>query len=196
MKDLEELKYFLEMQVTRNCLYWIHVSQSSYISKILKHFDIENCNSTSTLLATGTKLLKMKEKIDKIVDQCLYQQLIESQMYSMVNTHPDTIYLLSQISQYNASLNSTHETAAKWELKYLAGTVNVRITYNETENLVIEAHCNADYAAREDRKSISGIVIMMVNGAVSWQFKKQSTVATFTTEVEYVAIANAAKELI
>jgi len=40
------------------------------------------------------------------------------------------------------------------------------------------------------------MVIMMAKGAVSWQSKKQSTVATSTTEAEYVACTNAVKELI
>ena len=41
-----------------------------------------------------------------------------------------------------------------------------------------------------------GMIIMMAYGAVSWQSKKQSTVATFTTEAEYVVCTNAVKELI
>ena len=131
-----------------------------------------------------------------MLKQTLYQQLIGNQMYSMVSIRPDTTYLLSQISQFNASPNSTHEAAAKRGLRYLAGTPDVGITYDGTEGLVIEAYSDADYAAGEDKKSISEIVIIMAKGAVSWQSKKQSTVATSTTEAEYVARTNAVKELI
>jgi hypothetical protein len=62
--------------------------------------------------------------------------------------------------------------------------------------LVLKAYADADYAAGEDRRSISGMVITLANGTVSYQSKKQSTVATSTTESEYVAAANAVKELI
>ena len=106
-------------------------------------------------------------------------------MYSMVSTPLDTAYLLSQISQFNASPNSTHETAAKRGFRYLARTIDVGITYDGKDELNMEAYCDADYAAEEDRKSISEMIITMTNGAVSWQSKKQSTVATSTTEAEY-----------
>ena len=70
------------------------------------------------------------------------------------------------------------------------------ITYDGTERLVMKAYCDANYVAREDRKSISKIVIIMAKSAVFWQSKKQSTVATSTIEAEYVACTNAVKELI
>ena len=112
MKDFSELEYFFGIQITRERLHQIHISQTAYINKILERFEMESCNPVSTLLATSTKLLKLKED-DKMVEQTLYQQLIGSQMYSMVSTSPDTAYLLSQISQFNASPNSTHETVVK-----------------------------------------------------------------------------------
>ena len=127
---------------------------------------MESCNLTSTPLATDTKLLKSKES-NKMIDQRPYQQLVGSQIYSIVSTRPNTAYLLSQISQFNASLNSTHEAVAKRSLRYLAGTPDMGITYDGTERLVMKAYCDADYVAKEDRKSIFEIVIIMAKGAVS-----------------------------
>jgi hypothetical protein len=92
--------------------------------------------------------------------------------------------------------NSTHEAAAKRGLRYLKGTIDLGITYDGKDGLVMKAYTDADYAAGEDRRSISGMVITLAHGTVSYQSKKQSTVATSTTESEYVAAANAVKELI
>ena len=91
MKDLGALEYFLGMQITWERPHRIHISQTAYISKILERFGMESCNPTSTPLATGTKLLKSKEG-DKMINQRPYQQLVGSQMYSMVSTRPDTAY--------------------------------------------------------------------------------------------------------
>jgi len=44
--------------------------------------------------------------------------------------------------------------------------------------------------------SISGYAFLYSGGAVSWASKQQSTVATSSTHAEYIAAAEASKELI
>ena len=60
----------------------------------------------------------------------------------------------------------------------------------------VVGYADADHGAGEDRKSISGYVFMLAGGVVSWQAKKQSTVALSSTEGEYGAITQAAKEFL
>ena len=48
----------------------------------------------------------------------------------------------------------------------------------------------------DDRKSISGFVFTCNGGAMSWKSSKQSIIADSTTEAEYIAASNAAKEAI
>ena len=47
-----------------------------------------------------------------------------------------------------------------------------------------------------DRKSYSGFALMYAGGAVSWEARKQQSVALSSTEAEYMAISEAAKETI
>ena len=50
------------------------------------------------------------------------------------------------------------------------------------------AFTDNDYAGDlDDRRSTSGFVFMLGSGAVSWSLKKQSVVALYTTEAEYIA---------
>jgi len=49
---------------------------------------------------------------------------------------------------------------------------------------------DSDYAgATDDRKSTSGYVILIGNGAISWSCKKQHIVTLSTTETKYVVAA-------
>lgn len=56
-------------------------------------------------------------------------------------------------------------------------------------------YSDADYGnSLDDRKSISGYVFKLNNGAISWKSKRQPIVATSTTEAEYISTSEAARE--
>ena len=48
----------------------------------------------------------------------------------------------------------------------------------------------------DDRKSISGFIFTCNGGAVSWKSSKQTITADSTTEAEYIAASDAAKEAV
>jgi hypothetical protein len=132
---------------------------------------------------------------DLLVDETEYQSLVGSLMYAMTGTRPDLAYAVSQLSQFNARPTSTHLTAAKRVLRYLKGHADLGITYGDDDDS-LNGYCDADWGANEDRKSISGYLFMLGGGAISWSSKKQSTVALSSTEAEYIALVQAAKESI
>src|SRR5215471_17390436 len=70
------------------------------------------------------------------------------------------------------------------------------LTFSGSKGLVLEAFSDADWGAGEDRKSISGFIFLLAGAAICWQSKKQSTVALSSTEAEYMALAQAVKELL
>jgi hypothetical protein len=114
----------------------------------------------------------------------------------MLCTRPDLAYSISQISQFSSNPSTIHESAAKRVLRYLNGTRNFGITFDGSRGLILEGYSDADWGAGEDRKSISGYVFTLAGGAISWSSKKQATIALSTTEAEYIALTQAAKESI
>jgi len=198
MKDMGELSYFLGIQVHRdrkNRKLWIH--QEGYTKAILERFGMENSAPVSTPFAKGTKLFKSTDNDDNsAVDQKLYQSNIGSQMYAMLCTRPDLAYTISQISQYSTNPSSIHETAAKRCLRYLNGTRDLGICYDGSNGLILEGYSDADWGAGEDRRSISGFLFLLCGGAVTYSAKKQTSTALSTTEAEYAALVQAAKESI
>ena len=56
---------------------------------------------------------------------------------------------------------------------------------------------DADYASKAtDRRSVSGGVVMCAGGPVSWYSKSQKCVTLSTTQAEYVAMSDVAKEIL
>src|SRR5579883_2147695 len=71
------------------------------------------------------------------------------------------------------------------------------LVYGGSEELVVNGYTDASFQTdKDDSKSQSGYVICLNGGAVSWKSSKQETVADSTTEAEYIAASEAAKEAI
>jgi len=68
--------------------------------------------------------------------------------------------------------------------------VDYAIKFSSSIRQPLQAYADSDFAADEDRKSQSGYIFMLAGGPVAWSSKKQTCVATSTTEAEIVA-ANA-----
>ena len=196
MKDLGELKHFLGMRITRTPDGGISIDQNGYIHQILERFGMEASKPMSTPLAPGARLVKT-DLDDGDTELKLYQGMVGSKMYAMLCTRPDLAYAIQQLSQFNSNATNAHFQAAKRALRYLQGSQAVKLTYKRNgKTIPIQAYCDADYAADSDRKSISGYVFIFAGSPISWQAKKQTTVAQSTVESEYAAMALATKEMI
>src|SRR6184192_3086251 len=61
----------------------------------------------------------------------------------------------------------------------------------------IEGYADTDWAGNlDDRRSMTGYIFILYGGAITWNSKKQPTVALSMTEAEYMALRQATKESI
>ena len=74
--------------------------------------------------------------------------------------------------------------------------MELKLTYSGGKQHGIEAYADADGATLDHRRAISGFVVLVDGGAVSWSSKKQELVTLSTMEAEYVGATHAAKELV
>lgn len=87
-------------------------------------------------------------------------------------------------------------TAAKHLVRYLNNSINFELTFSKTGEC-LKAFADADWAGNsDDRKSFTGFTLMLAGASVSWESKKQHTVALSSTEAEYMALSSAAKEIV
>ncbi|GJT16091.1 putative ribonuclease H-like domain-containing protein [Tanacetum coccineum] len=187
MSSMGELTFFLGLQVKQNKA-GIFISQDKYVAEILKKFDLVNVKTAITPMETKVALTKDKAAID--VDVHLYRSMIGSLMY-LTASRPDIMYAVCVCSRFQVTPKTLHLNAVKRIFKYLKGKPNLGLWYPRESPFDLEAFSDSDYGGSNlDRKSTTGGCQFLGQRLISWQCKKQTIVATSTTEAEYVAAAN------
>ncbi|KAK8569112.1 hypothetical protein V6N12_007644 [Hibiscus sabdariffa] len=202
MKDLGETTYILGVKIYRDrSRRLLGLSQSTYIDKVLKRFNMEASKKRFLPMTHGISLSKemcpSTSQERERMSQVPYASAIGSIMYAMICTRPDLSYALSMTSRYQANPGEGHWVAVKNILKYLRRTMDVFLVYGGEEQLSIKGYTDASFQTdKDDSRSQSGFVFRLNGGAVSWKSSKQDTVADSTTEAEYIAASEAAKEAV
>lgn len=113
--------------------------------------------------------------------------------YAAISTRPDLSAATNYFSRFQSCYNDDHYTHAKRILRYIQGTIDMKLVYRKYENVEpLTGYVDSDWASdRNNRKSISGFVFKVFGNTVSWASRKQSTVALSSTEAEYMALAEA-----
>ena len=108
-------------------------------------------------------------------------------MYAQVCTHPNIAFVVGLLDRYFSDLGQSHLKAVKKVLRYLQGTKDIMLTYRCIDTLEVVGFSDSDYASCvDDKKSTSGYIFMMNEGAVSWKSVKQTLTTSSTMEAEYI----------
>ncbi|GKC19953.1 hypothetical protein Tco_1022103, partial [Tanacetum coccineum] len=92
---------------------------------------------------------------------------------------------------------TSHLNAVKKIFKYLKGQPKLGLWYPNDSPFQLEAYSDSDYAGSHgDRKSTTGGCQFLGRRLISWQCKKQTIVATSSTEAEYVAAASCCAQVL
>ncbi|GJV55669.1 hypothetical protein Tco_1456674, partial [Tanacetum coccineum] len=144
--------------------------------------------TASTPIETQKPLVKDEEASD--VDVYLYRSMIGSLMY-LTASRPDIMFAVYACSRFQVNPKISHLSDVKRIFRYLKGKPKLCLWYPRVSSFDLEAYSDSDYAgANLDRKSTTGGCQFLGRRLISWQCKKQTIVATYTTKVEYVAAAN------
>ena len=135
-------------------------------------------------------------------------------MYAMLGTQPDLAFTISTLSKYCINPGPRHAQAVQHVFRYLKKTLDYGITFGGTLNPAVDeairqkkplgrgltrttafGFTDSNWAGDKDsRRSTSGYLYTLYNGSISQKSAKQPIVATSSTEAEYIAYTEAAKE--
>eukprot|EP00253_Pinus_taeda_P028609 PITA_28609 len=203
-------KYLHQQERIRNVLAWrtdilswianptneggIFLSQTKYLTQILKKYGMEDAKPVCTPMVTRCNLSANDESA--AVHQPTYRSMIGSLLY-LTGTRPDIMHAVGIVGRFQENPKETHLQAVKRIFKYLQGTQNYGLWYPTNTDLTLHTYTDTDWAGGvEDRKNTSGGAFFMGSRLVSWFSKKQSSIALSIVEAEYVAVASCCTQLI
>lgn len=196
MKNLGPASSILGIRIIRNYeLGTISIDQSHYIREVLRRFGMIDCNPVSTPLEPGIKISKNTEANDQM-QNIPYRGAIGSLLFIAITTRTDIAFSVNLLSRYCENPNLSHWQSVKRIMRYLKGTIEMKLIYGKNDNQ-ITGFTDADWAGDLDsRKSTSGYVFTLYGGAISWNTKRQATVALSSTESEYMSAVLGIQEAI
>jgi len=180
----------------------VTLSQAQYAELLLKRFHMDTCNPVSTPMEPGVRLTKTdcptSEEEKQNMSNYPYREALGGITWLAIVSRPDLAYAASLLGQYSANPGKTHWKALMRVFKYLRGTHDLALTLGKVSNAdpnILTGHMDANWARdADDHRSTSGYAFQLGDAVVSWNSKKQSNVATSSSEAEYVALAHGAKQ--
>ncbi|GJR51841.1 hypothetical protein Tco_1402362 [Tanacetum coccineum] len=150
----------------------------------LKKFNYTDVKSASTPVDLEKPLVKDGDADD--VDVHLYRSMIGSLMY-LTASRPDIMFAVCACARFQVTPKTSHLLAVKRIFRYLKGKPTLGLWYSRDSPFELVAYTDSEYAGvTQNRKSTTGGCQFLGNRLISWQCKKQTVVATSTTEAEYV----------
>jgi hypothetical protein len=196
IKDLGECRNILGMQWTRDRstkTSWL--SQTAYVKKILKRFELDKMHPTETPASEDTKYDPNDTNLYH--DPEKYMEAVGVLIYLSTCTRPDLAYAVSKAAR--KMKNPSHEDwkAVKRIFRYLNGTQEYGLQLGG-EGFDLTAYVDADWGRDpETKRSRSGNVLYCGSTAISWYSKLQpGRQALSTVEAEYRSASGGAQDLL
>ncbi len=112
-----------------------------------------------------------------------------------MHTRLDLAYSVRVLSRYAHNLSSIHCALIKRMFRYVAETINVDLTFNQSDDLI--DYSDSDFVGLKDKRHSTKLyVFMLIDEAISHFFKQQLIIVLSSCEIEYMTLFEAAKEAI
>ena len=207
IKDLGVAEKYIGMSVYRDPAsdsLWLH--QAYYCLEMLEKYGLVGRRFPDTPLPDGFVLfhpwetlspdgdLPLPEGVKGPVEAPLppvlvkrYQQIVGSLNYAAHCTRFDVAYAVSQLSRASQKPRARHLEAAEHCVRYLAGTADWGLRYSGGGVPYLEAYCDASPGSSGSPGNMTGMILKVAGGPVSWSAKKQERKTTSTCDSESLA---------
>lgn len=169
---------------------YIDISQLSMVEKLVKDVKGQAATPAASVFTEPT----VEEQIRNMQalnaeESALYRSIVASCLYLSKRSRPDWLYAVNSLCRHAQSPTLGDKIALGRLLKYANKTKSKKLRL-KCEELELKVYIDASFANNEDRKSTSGVVIML-GGAVLWaKSAKQNIISKSSTEAELIALSD------
>ena len=121
--------------------------QTGLIRKVLEATGMEKCNGLPTPTKVDAPLGTDENSSEAKKDwPNAYAYVIGTMLYLSSNTRPYISYAVHQCARFTHNTKASHETAVKRICRYLQGTNENGLVFNQPKKLVVNCYADADFA--------------------------------------------------
>lgn len=194
-KDLGPAILFVGLQINRDRNKTLQIHQSSYVSRLLTRFGLDQANSRRLPFDSGVRLEPDTPFEDASLIR-LYQQLVGCLLYLSNRSRPDISWCVTQLARYMSQPGESHLRAAKEVLRYLKGTSTYGLIYDCSQpSSALAGYSDASWGTAYDGKSYTGWDVHYCGAVFSWCSNVQRSTAQSSMESEIIAANELSKEL-
>ena len=195
VKDLGEIHDYLGIEVIRN-----RPKKTFYLRQVGLIDDIVHIMSPEKIKTTP-----MSSEYDSTVESPVldsnnhnkYRSVLGKLLYLSRITRPDLSISTNLLGRNVACPTVENLKAMNRAAGYLLGSRDLYLALDGTGELFLTGMSDADWAGDTvDRKSTSGYICYLGKAPIMWSSTKQKCVAGSTMHAEYVALSDAAREMV
>ena len=192
MSDMDDLSWYLGCDFERDRMDGVmKMTQKAFVDSLVARLDIqcETQTPASVEFDLGPKRIHEKE------GDWPYKQAVGSLLWISGMTRPDIASAVRAVARHAHNPAARHWKAVRKIIAYLKATKDLGVVFRRGGDLKLSLFADdADYAHKcNDRRSVSGVAVMLGNTAVSASSTTQHCVTLSASEAEYVVMAHGAK---
>lgn len=176
------------------------IHQSNYIVDVCERFKRFRIPITSLPISKGIVFSRadcpVAESDVRQMASYPYRSVLGCLSFIAGRTRPDICYAVNLFSQFQSNPGMCHWDGLLRLLGYVRSTCHYHLKLSCCKSDLV-VYSDADFAAnRDDRTSVGGQIVMLDNAPVDWRTFKEKCVSLSTMESEFVAMTEAAKNLV
>ncbi|XP_061477613.1 uncharacterized protein LOC133381984, partial [Rhineura floridana] len=192
-KSLGPVSHYLGTEVIRGSDGSFVLKQEGKIKQILAECGMSECKAVGTPMTTSFQQETTETACE---NPARYRHIIGQLQYLVKVTRPDICNAVSILSRKVEQPTETDWQGIKRVLRYLQGTSSKGLVLSSSKHGSMCCYVDADHAGDpSSRKSTTGVVILLYDSVIDWCSKRQTIVATSSSEAEYIALSLVCNEL-
>ena len=193
---VEELRKGLGLSINRDGESVV-VSQPQYVDFIVNEFEKDLAEKQGSCRTPISEWYDVTKESDKPYDTTKYRSLLGCLSHLGRMTRPDILQATFHLAQFSHKPSEKHWNGLSRIVHYLAQTKLNGIQFDRNCESPWEFYVDADWAGDPNtRRSTTGYLIKYQNGPLICVSRRQRCVTLSSTEAEYCAFTDVAKDII